>query len=55
MSLLSQNLGSTEKFLMHLQHLDVDGPAPLVIETLAGDIISQLNKTVRDQEDKCAS
>jgi len=55
MSLLSQNLGSTKKFLMHLQHLDMDGPAPLVIKTLAGDIISWLNKTVHDREDKCAS
>lgn len=37
---------------MHLQHLDVDGPALSVIETLAGDITSRLNETVRDQEEQ---
>ena len=52
MSLLSQNLESTEKFLAHLRRLDVDGPAPSAIETLAGGIISRLNETVRDREEQ---
>ncbi|KAH9973556.1 hypothetical protein BGW80DRAFT_1437229 [Lactifluus volemus] len=52
MSLLSQNLESTEKFLAHLRRLDTDGPAPLALETLAADIISRLNETVRDREEQ---
>jgi len=52
MALLSQNLESTEQFLAHLRRLDADGPAPLAIETLAGDIISRLNETVRDREEQ---
>jgi hypothetical protein len=52
MALLSQNFESTEKFLTHLRRLDVDGPAPLAIETLAGDIISRLNETARDREEQ---
>jgi len=52
MSLLSQNLKSTEKFLMHLQHLNVDRPALSVIKTLAGDITSWLNETVHDREEQ---
>ena len=52
MSLLSQNLESTEKFLAHLRRLDVDGPAPSAIETLAGGIIGRLNETVRDREEQ---
>ena len=39
MALLSQNLESTEQFLMHLLHLNADSPVPL-----AGNIISQLNE-----------
>ena len=52
MAHVSQNLESTEKFLAHLRRLDVDGPAPLAIETLAGDIISRLNETARDREEQ---
>jgi hypothetical protein len=52
MALLSQNLESTETFLAHLRRLDTDGPAPLALETLAADIISRLNETVRDREEQ---
>ncbi|KAI0251710.1 hypothetical protein BJV78DRAFT_1125683 [Lactifluus subvellereus] len=52
MALLSQNLESTEEFLAHLRRLDTDGPAPLALETLAADIISRLNETVRDREEQ---
>ena len=52
MALLSQNLESTEQFIAHLRRLDADGPAPLAIETLAGDIISRLNETARDREEQ---
>jgi hypothetical protein len=40
MALLSQNLESTEQFPAYLLRLDVDGPAALTIEMLAGDVIS---------------
>ena len=53
MALLSQNLESTEKFIAHLRRLDTgDGSAPLALETLAVDIISRLNDTVRDREEQ---
>ena len=52
MSLLLQNLKLTEKFLMYLQHLDMDRPALSVIKMLAGDITSQLNKTVHNREEQ---
>ena len=52
MVLLAQNLESTEQFLAHLRRLDTDGPAPLALETLAADIISRLNETVRDREEQ---
>ncbi len=52
MALLSQNLESTEKFIAHLRRLDMDGSAPLALETLAVDIISRLNETARDREEQ---
>lgn len=53
MALLSQNLESTEKFIAHLRRLDTgDGSAPLTLESLAVDIISRLNDTVRDREEQ---
>ncbi|KAF8473643.1 hypothetical protein DFH94DRAFT_636274 [Russula ochroleuca] len=52
MALLSQNLESTEKFIGHLRRLDMDGSAPLALETLAVDIISRLNETARDREEQ---
>ena len=52
MVLLSQNLESTGQFLAHLLRLDVDGPVPLAIETLAGDTISWLNETPRRREEQ---
>ncbi len=52
MALLSQNLESTEKFIAHLRRLDMDGSAPLELETLAVDIISRLNETARDREEQ---
>ncbi|KAI0306125.1 hypothetical protein B0F90DRAFT_1696229 [Multifurca ochricompacta] len=52
MSLLSQNLESTEKFLAHLRRLDTDGSASLALEGLAADIISRLNETARDREEQ---
>jgi len=52
MALLSQNLESTEQFLAHLLCLDTDGPTPLMIKTLVGDIISRLNEMVRNREEQ---
>ena len=52
MALLSQNLESTEKFIAHLRRLDMDGSAPLALETLTVDIISRLNETARDREEQ---
>ena len=52
MSLLSQNLESTEKFIAHLRRIDMDGSAPVALETLAVDIISRLNETARDREEQ---
>jgi hypothetical protein len=52
LALLSQNLESTEKFLVHLRHLDTGAPAPLALETLAADMISRLNETARDREEQ---
>ena len=52
MALLSQNLESTEKFIAHLRRIDMDGSAPLALETLAVDIISRLNETARDREEQ---
>ena len=53
MALLSQNLESTEQFLVHLRRLDTsDGGAPLALEALAADIISRLNETARDREEQ---
>ena len=53
MVLLSQNLEPTEQFLAHLLRLDADGPAPLVIEMLAGDTISWLNAPRGREEQVC--
>ncbi|KAH9967550.1 hypothetical protein BC827DRAFT_1123252 [Russula dissimulans] len=52
MVLLSRNLESTEKFIAHLRRLDADSAAPLALETLAVDIISRLDETVRDREEQ---
>ena len=55
MALLSQNLESTEQFLVHLRRLDTSdggGGAPLALEALAADIISRLNETARDREEQ---
>jgi hypothetical protein len=52
MMLISQNLKSTKQFLVHLLRLNVDGPVPLAIKTLAGNIISRLNKTACNCEEQ---
>jgi len=52
MTLVSQNLESSEQFLAHFLRLDTDGPMPLTIKTLAGDIISWLNETVHNCEEQ---
>jgi hypothetical protein len=52
MALVSQNLESTEQFLVHLLRLDADDPVPLTIKTLVGDIISWLNEMARDREEQ---
>jgi len=48
MALLLQNLELTKQFLVHLLCLDMDGPTPLAIEMLTGNIISRLNEMVHD-------
>ena len=52
MAVLSQNPKSTKQFLVHLLCLDMDGPAPLMMEMLTGDIISWLNEMVHDREEQ---
>ncbi|KAF7310030.1 hypothetical protein MIND_00375900 [Mycena indigotica] len=53
--ILAQNLESTDKFLSHLRHLDVDASASPVstqpaLEKLASDVIRRINETARDRE-----
>ncbi|KAG7443590.1 uncharacterized protein BT62DRAFT_934826 [Guyanagaster necrorhizus] len=54
MEILSENLESTDKFLSHLRHIDVDmGPSASqqpTLEKIATDVIRRINDTVRDRE-----
>jgi hypothetical protein len=51
MEVLAQDLESTDKFLAHLRHLDVDpaGQQP-ALERIASDVIRRINETTRDRE-----
>jgi hypothetical protein len=53
MNVLAQNMESTDKFLSHLRHLDVDtgsSVAQPALEKIAFDVIRRINDTSRDRE-----
>ena len=53
MEILALNLKSTDKFLSHLRHLDIDSGSSTAqppLEKIASDMIRHLNDTTRDRE-----
>jgi len=54
MQVLAQDLASTDKFLSHLRHLDVDCGSSVAqqpaLEKIASDVIRRINETARDRE-----
>lgn len=55
MQVLARNLQSTDKFLLHLRHIDSDSSQPQsqsqpALERLASDVIRRYNETARDRE-----
>jgi hypothetical protein len=54
MQVLARDLVSTDEFLSHLRHLDVDcgsaTPQSPALERIASDVIRRINETARDRE-----